>query len=146
MGSVIFAVAANDVDVNTEILYTMPGNGNKSFSINRQNGNIAVAAPLDRERRKSYVLTVQASDKVHSARTNLTVVVRDENDNAPVFSQLKYEVSVPEMTPAGTPILTLPATDADEGDNGKIRYSIRIAPVAGFTIDERTGQCLFFRN
>ncbi|OQV12981.1 Protein dachsous [Hypsibius exemplaris] len=139
LGSVIFAVAANDVDANTEMAYSMPGSANKTFTVNPQNGNIAVATPLDREKQSRYILTIQASDKVHTTRTNLTVIVKDENDNAPVFSKAKYEVSVAEMTPAGTAILTLPATDADEGENGRIRYTIRIAPVSGFAINEQTG-------
>lgn len=141
----ITTVTANDVDLRPEtgphLTYTIPkgSSGEKVFSINPVSGAISLSAPLDRETRSRYRLTVEASDKVHQILANLTILVKDENDNAPVFTQTEYHVTVPEMTPPGTDLLTIVAKDADEGMNAKIRYSIKISPVDGFSIDSSTG-------
>ncbi|NWT90425.1 PCDGF protein, partial [Lanius ludovicianus] len=45
------------------------------------------------------------------------------NDNAPVFSQAEYTVRVPEDVPVGSVLVTVTATDADEGLNGQVKYS-----------------------
>ncbi|KAG9329868.1 hypothetical protein JZ751_028764 [Albula glossodonta] len=58
-----------------------------------------------------------------SGDLNVTVVVLDVNDNAPVFNQQKYTVSLSENMPVGTLVITVNATDRDEGLNGEIMYS-----------------------
>lgn len=60
------------------------------FQIDPQRGDIATTEPLDRERRSSYELTIQANDGVFEATANLTIDVIDVNDNAPIFSQETY--------------------------------------------------------
>ena len=60
-----------------------------------------LAKSLDFERKKEYILTMKASDSVHEARTTLTVIVVDDNDNAPVFRQQSYSAVLPEKTPEG---------------------------------------------
>jgi hypothetical protein len=52
--------------------------------------------------------------------------VIDANDNAPIFSQKRYQVSVMEnlrLDPPA-PIVKVHAEDLDEGKNGAVRYSI----------------------
>ncbi|KAK7148219.1 hypothetical protein R3I93_012518 [Phoxinus phoxinus] len=61
------------------------------------------------------------------------IVVRDKNDNTPRFQQLRYYVSVNELTPVGTTIFTgfsgnNGATDIDDGPNGQIEYAIQYNP------------------
>ncbi|XP_056617163.1 protocadherin-15a [Triplophysa dalaica] len=61
------------------------------------------------------------------------IVVRDRNDNTPVFQQPRYYVAVNELTPAGTTIFTgfsgnNGATDIDDGPNGQIEYGIQYNP------------------
>lgn len=65
---------------------------------------------------------------------------QDTNDNAPVFSQLVYTVSVYENATAGTPIADVVAADADRTPfNNLLAY--RIADVQDkFTIDSQSGQ------
>ena len=53
----------------------------------------------------------------------MRVKVVDANDNAPAFMQARYDLVVPENAPQ-TVIHTVVARDADEGDNGRITYSI----------------------
>ena len=47
------------------------------------------------------------------------------------------QVSLPESTPAGKSVITVNATDADEGENARITYSM--LPVTGFTINPANG-------
>ena len=46
----------------------------------------------------------------------------DANDNIPVFSQAVYKVSLPENSPLGAAVITVSATDADDGANGEVTY------------------------
>jgi hypothetical protein len=69
------------------------------------------------------------------------VIVQDENDNAPVFSQQSYQVAVAELTPPHTPLLTVAADDADAGDNARLTYSmVGGGMMNGFYIDHDTGK------
>ncbi|XP_056296025.1 protocadherin alpha-3-like [Pseudoliparis swirei] len=68
----------------------------------------------------------------------------DTNDNAPVFSQSLYKAQVSENAPFQTSILTVTATDLDEGINGEIVYSFiergNFNPEALFSINPDTGE------
>ncbi|KAI4882362.1 hypothetical protein NFI96_005360 [Prochilodus magdalenae] len=92
------------------------------FDIHRVMGTIVLARPLDAETQSLYNMTVQVTDGTNTATTQVYVRVLDSNDNAPVFSQPMYEVSVSEDTPADTEILRIKATDGDE--RAKLSYSI----------------------
>lgn len=54
----------------------------------------------------------------------------DINDVRPQFSKSQFSTSVYENEPAGTSVITMSATDLDEGDNGVVTYSIE-GPGAG---------------
>jgi len=70
----------------------------------------------------------------------LTVHIRDENDNAPVFSQSEYRVELPEHPPPGTKVVQLHATDKDKtGTYGQVVYSNLIGSDA-FHLDPETGE------
>uniref|UniRef100_A0AAY4C108 Protocadherin-15 n=1 Tax=Denticeps clupeoides TaxID=299321 RepID=A0AAY4C108_9TELE len=58
------------------------------------------------------------------------IVVRDRNDNTPVFQQSRYYVTVNELTPVGTTIFSgfsgsNGAIDIDDGPNGQVEYGIQ---------------------
>ncbi|GBP79550.1 Protein dachsous [Eumeta japonica] len=104
---------------------------------------VVVALPLDREQRAEYTLNVVATDKgsppLHASR-DIKIKVTDVNDNPPIFSEREYRASVPETAASGTPLLQVSASDADEGDNAEIRYSLLATPYSEwFSIDERSG-------
>ena len=48
----------------------------------------------------------------------------DINDHWPMFESVSYEISIPENTSPGTDIISVTATDADDGDFGDIIYKI----------------------
>ncbi|NXU38377.1 PCDGD protein, partial [Drymodes brunneopygia] len=87
---------------------------------------LVLAKALDREEAAFHELVLRAIDGGDPARTGtarLRVTVLDANDNAPVFSQAEYTVRVPEDVPVGSVLVTVTATDADEGLNGHVKYS-----------------------
>ncbi|XP_045856709.1 protocadherin gamma-A3 isoform X12 [Meles meles] len=86
---------------------------------------------LDREQKKVHQLVLIASDggnPVRSGNLYIQVVVLDANDNPPVFTQSEYQVSVPENLPLGTTLLTVNATDPDEGFNAQVSYILDKMP------------------
>ncbi|NXQ28750.1 PCDGD protein, partial [Alaudala cheleensis] len=87
---------------------------------------LVLAKALDREEAAFHELVLRASDGGDPARTGtarIRVTVLDANDNAPVFSQAEYTVRVPEDVPVGSVLVTVTATDADEGLYGHVKYS-----------------------
>ncbi|NWV93344.1 PCDGA protein, partial [Machaerirhynchus nigripectus] len=94
----------------------------------------------------SLALVLRAIDGGDPARTGtarIRVTVLDANDNAPVFSQAEYTVRVPEDVPVGSTLVTVTATDADEGLNGYVKYSMKkMLDMASdiFHLDSETGE------
>ncbi|XP_036450539.1 protocadherin beta-16-like [Colossoma macropomum] len=101
---------------------------------------------LDREQQKEIDLILTAVDGGNPQRSGtatIHITVLDANDNVPVFSQSVYKVSLAENAPLGAEVVTVSATDADEGANGAVSYECsRIADNAAqlFTIDKVTGR------
>lgn len=69
-------------------------------------------------------------DPVGWALSKVLITVLDINDFRPQFSKSQFSTSVYENEPAGTSVITMTATDLDEGDNGVVTYSIE-GPGAG---------------
>ncbi|KAK3100154.1 hypothetical protein FSP39_015442 [Pinctada imbricata] len=141
VGTQVAQVTANDVDTNPTLLYdfTPQGNPGQTFSIDRFSGRITLARPLDHEERVHFVLQLVVNDTKHTDFTILDVYVADENDNAPKFSQQSYQKTVAELTPAGTHVLTVNATDADSGINARLTYRLGLSLTDGFYINSATG-------
>ena len=51
-------------------------------------------------------------------------VIVDNNNNAPIFNKTTYNALVLENAAAGTPVLTVSASDADSGDEGRVTFNI----------------------
>ncbi|NWT21234.1 PCDGH protein, partial [Vireo altiloquus] len=124
---------AHDPDSGRNSLQSYELSGDEHFSLAVQAGpggdqrpELVLAKALDREEAAFHELVLRAIDGGDPARTGtarIRVTVLDANDNAPVFSQAEYTVRVPEDLPVGSTVITVPATDADEGLNGHVKYS-----------------------
>ncbi|XP_039987657.1 protocadherin-16 [Xiphias gladius] len=141
IGTVITQVTGNDVDSGPALSYTLhlDTNSEGMFGIHRYGGGVSLTGPLDYEERTWYTLTVRSSDSKHQSEANLTVLVDDVNDNAPIFTQDLYQVTVSEHLPAGSPVITVTATDRDSGENGKITYRVKSSTRGAFYIDPSNG-------
>ncbi|NXY12249.1 PCDGH protein, partial [Pteruthius melanotis] len=86
---------------------------------------VVTAQKLDREEISEYNVTVRAADggspPLQSSAV-LSLRVLDVNDNAPVFAQERYSARVAENNAAGALVLRVRATDADWGQNARVRY------------------------
>ncbi|KAL6115852.1 dchs1 [Pungitius sinensis] len=141
MGTVITQVTGNDVDSGPALSYTLHLDTKIQgmFGIHRYGGGVSLTGLLDYEDRTWYTLTVRSSDSVHQSEANITVLVDDVNDNAPTFTQDSYQVTVSEHLPAGSPVITVTATDRDSGENGKISYRVMSSTRSVFYIDPSNG-------
>ncbi|KAM9795576.1 LOW QUALITY PROTEIN: protocadherin-12 [Neosynchiropus ocellatus] len=107
---------------------------------------LVVIRELDREVQSSFNLTLVAWDKGKPPKSGSTLVrvhIQDSNDNSPVFEDSSPTVELPEDTARGTTIISLRATDPDQGANGEVEYSLarhtRPDVQKLFFVDSRTG-------
>uniref|UniRef100_A0A665TWY8 FAT atypical cadherin 3b n=1 Tax=Echeneis naucrates TaxID=173247 RepID=A0A665TWY8_ECHNA len=134
-----------DEGLNRTVVYSLMDSVNGIFSIDPISGMVTLEKSLDRESRDSYRLRVQAADQAGqqgalATQVDLTILVLDVNDNAPVFQRRDYAVTVPEDVAVGTEVLRVLATSADIGPNAEISYSIRSGnELRKFTIDRTLG-------
>uniref|UniRef100_A0A8C2E0H1 Cadherin-related 23 n=1 Tax=Cyprinus carpio TaxID=7962 RepID=A0A8C2E0H1_CYPCA len=135
----------NDAGLNAELSYFITGgNQDGKFSVGFRTGVVRTVVGLDRETQASYRLVIEAIDNgpAGGRRTGTATVyveVLDVNDNRPIFLQNSYETSVLENIPRGTSILQVQATDADQGDNGRVLYRILSGNNGQFTMDSLSG-------
>ncbi|XP_030000810.1 protocadherin gamma-A4-like isoform X45 [Sphaeramia orbicularis] len=138
---------AHDVDIgqNSVQRYTLQKNDNFILSIDSNKAEILLENKLDREKQKEINLTLTAFDGGSPQRSGTVVIhitVRDANDNAPVFSQSVYKATLPENSPLDTIVISVSATDADEGINGDVIYDfghLSDDDVKVFSINPKTG-------
>ncbi len=69
------------------------------------------------------VIAVDGGQPPKSGAMDLTILIQDTNDNAPVFANSTYEVKVFENVPVGTSIVRVHAEDPDSGLYGEVMYS-----------------------
>lgn len=75
-----------------------------------------------------------------SQHVPVQIIIDDINDNKPVFDRYPFKGQVPVLVQPGQTILQVSATDADQGTNGEIVYSIINDMTGGkFRINPNTG-------
>ncbi|XP_076131064.1 protocadherin beta-16-like [Alosa pseudoharengus] len=144
---------AHDSDVGANGIQSYSLEKNEHFTLDVQSnsdggkyGELVLDKELDREQQQEVTVLLTASDGGSPRRSGTSVIhviVLDANDNRPVFSQHVYKASLPENSHLGTVVVTVSATDADEGANGEVTYEFsRISDKAArlFSIDEVTGE------
>uniref|UniRef100_A0A8C8FMF7 Cadherin domain-containing protein n=1 Tax=Oncorhynchus tshawytscha TaxID=74940 RepID=A0A8C8FMF7_ONCTS len=147
LGTVIVRVRATDADSGlfSVIEYSLV-DGEGKFGITPSTGDIYILSPLDRETKDHFTLTAIARDNPGGSPNNrrensvqVLVTVLDVNDFRPRFSERAFETSVFENEPSGTSVITLTATDLDEGQNGLLSYSMQGPGADAFSLDADTG-------
>ncbi|NP_001012674.3 protocadherin 1 gamma c 5 precursor [Danio rerio] len=124
--------SAEDLDVGSNSLKSYALSNNGFFRLNvktvedgKKVPELIVDKPLDREKQSVHKLILTAldgGDPVKSGTIVIQVIVQDTNDNEPKFEHSQYKASVLESTKPGSSVLTVKATDLDEGLNGEIQY------------------------
>lgn len=111
--------------------------------IDHSSGAISTNTSLDREESDIYYLILMAQDSSttdpRTATANLTIIIEDENDNTPTFSNSVYEAYIREINEVGDFIFGAKATDNDIGLNKKIVYDLKGEHQDMFEINRETG-------
>lgn len=110
-------------------------------------GSIYTLQPLDREERDIYRLIVLAENNRGILKGagiyQVSIIVEDENDNAPVFQEKQYEGHIPENSEAGTEVQLVhlvQAKDADSGYNAQFKYTLYGEGSELFFLDQASGR------
>lgn len=88
---------------------------------------LVLSSAPDREEAVEHHLRVSACDGGQprlSAVLDVVVVIADANDHAPVFERSVYNAKITENCAVGKTLMRLFADDQDEGDNGRVVYSL----------------------
>ncbi|XP_027014413.2 protocadherin beta-16-like [Tachysurus fulvidraco] len=139
-----------DVGVNGIASYSLkPTDHLKLEIINDANGDkhveMLLQRELDREERDELNLVLTAYDggsPKKSGTMQIHISVLDANDNKPVCKETVYKSELRENSPARTVVTRISASDADEGNNGVVTYSIAQASKEArnvFDINPETG-------
>ncbi|XP_078025749.1 protocadherin beta-15-like [Epinephelus lanceolatus] len=145
--------AAHDADIGKNAVenYILQQNPHFVFSTQTTNagskyGELVLDKELDREEQQEMKLLLTAVDGGSPQRSGtvvIHVIVLDANDNAPVFTEAVYTATLPENLPMKTPVITVSASDADEGVNGEVTYEFsRLSDKSRklFSLNEKTGE------
>lgn len=108
------------------------------MQIDQYSGELRTKQSIDREKLYNNIsFTVFASIKNFTATYSGHLIVLDENDNAPQFEiDSTTKLVIRSDTIVGSEIHRFFAKDADEGENGRIEYSV---DSDFFNIDAQTG-------
>ncbi|XP_074169767.1 protocadherin beta-5 [Rhinolophus sinicus] len=151
-GTVFPLKIAQDFDIGSNTVQNYTISPNSHFHVvthNRGGGRkfpeLVLDKALDREEQPELSLTLTALDGGAPPRSGTTAVrieVVDINDNAPEFSQLLYEVQVPENSPLNSLVVAVSARDLDAGPYGNVVYALFQGDEVNqpFVIDEITGE------
>ncbi|VDK86986.1 unnamed protein product, partial [Litomosoides sigmodontis] len=138
----------SDYDDNGKVGYQVV-NSQSHFRIGESTGVLEVMRKLDREERAIHRLTVMAFDHGHPMKVafvNVTVIITDVNDNAPLCAEPFRKVIIPEDYPNNSLLTCLTAWDPDEGKNGQVVYAFNGTTETSvplpFRVQEDTG-CIF---
>ncbi|KAL2094502.1 hypothetical protein ACEWY4_009221 [Coilia grayii] len=125
---------AGDADIGSNSVKTYRLSPNEYFSLDVQNSDeqgvsaeLVLQKALDREKQHEIQLILTALDggkPPKSGTLDITVHVIDFNDNAPTFRNSLYKTKLLENALFGTSVITVNATDDDEGQNAEIIYSL----------------------
>ncbi|XP_044783517.2 cadherin-22 isoform X2 [Bubalus bubalis] len=127
------------------IKYTISGEGAGTiFLIDELTGDIHAMERLDREQKTFYTLRAQARDRATNRllepESEFIIKVQDINDSEPRFLHGPYIGSVAELSPTGTSVMQVMASDADDptyGSSARLVYSV-LDGEHHFTVDPKT--------
>ncbi|NP_001076052.1 protocadherin alpha-2 precursor [Pan troglodytes] len=145
---------ASDADIGVNALLSYKLSSSEFFFLDIQTNDelseslsLVLGKSLDREETAEVNLLLVATDGGKPELTGtvqILIKVLDVNDNEPTFAQSVYKVKLLENTANGTLVVKLNASDADEGSNSEIVYSlgsdVSSTIQTKFTIDPISGE------
>ncbi|XP_036735003.2 protocadherin Fat 2 [Manis pentadactyla] len=98
----------------------------EKFSIN-PHGQVTTLQELDRENSTERVIAIKVMAQDGGGRVafcTVRIILTDENDNPPRFKASEYLVSIQSNVSKNFPVIQVLASDADEGQNADVTYSV----------------------
>ena len=151
-GTSVMVLQAIDLDsgINAVISYELEDNANGKFKIDPDSGLVTTLETLEKEGAENeFTIRVKATNRraggnpLRSGTVSATIKVTDGNDQKPVFDPTVYREKVPEDALPGYFVTKVEASDADEGPNAELEYTIESGnDPYEFYIDPRTGDIL----
>ncbi|XP_056295424.1 protocadherin-19 isoform X3 [Pseudoliparis swirei] len=154
-GSCLLAVSAEDPDLgmNGTVSYSIVPGEIKHMDVNtyvsiNPSGRIYSMRSFDHEYTRTFDFKVLARDNGNpslSSNATVRIVVLDVNDNTPVMTNPPLvngtaEVSIARNAGVGYMVTQVKADDYDEGENGRLTYTISEGDRAFFEIDQVNGE------
>ncbi|XP_066505973.1 protocadherin-19 isoform X3 [Hoplias malabaricus] len=154
-GAFLLAVSARDPDlgmngtVSYEIVKSeVRGMSVESYVTVNANGEIYGVRAFNHEDTRTFEFKVSArdgGDPSLSSNATVRIVVLDVNDNTPVMTTPPLvngtaDVYIPKNARVGFLVTQIKADDYDEGENGRLTYSISEGDMAYFEIDQINGE------
>ncbi|XP_040587830.1 protocadherin Fat 1 isoform X7 [Mesocricetus auratus] len=141
------------VEHSRAVLYTLvkgntpESNRDEFFVIDKQSGRLKLEKSLDHETTKWYQFSILARCTVDDyevvASIDVSIQVKDVNDNSPVLESNPYEAFIVENLPGGSRVIQIRASDLDSGTNGQVMYSLDQSQgadiIESFAINMETG-------
>ncbi|XP_055958239.1 protocadherin Fat 4 [Patella vulgata] len=138
-GTVVTTLTCTDADIPTpSLVYSiLNGNAGGEFALDSATGKISLTTvAFDYETKQAFTLEILVSDQGTTPglfTATVQVAVTPINEHNPVFTGAPYTTTQPEDVAQGTTIVTLAATDNDQGlQHGIVRYSIVGGDSGGF--------------
>ncbi|KAG5889476.1 hypothetical protein JTB14_026489 [Gonioctena quinquepunctata] len=138
INSTVASITAVDPEGDPVAYSIESGNDLRQFAIGPKTGIMTIIRQLDREELNTYQLVIKAEDAGKlSSTVRVNIKVTDVNDKNPEFVGDPYSFKVKEGLNK-TSVGFVQATDADEGINALVTYSIPTD--LPFDIDNETGE------
>lgn len=136
--------------------YLVSGNEEGSFKLDRSDGSLYANTSFDREKREEYDLLIIANNdpnffpKAEDIKANesdhskamIKVIVKDLNDNEPVFERPAYYAAVSAISEVNTFVINVTAEDPDKGLNGSLAYYIKASNLFKFGSNRNSGSII----
>lgn len=121
-------IQADDEDINDEITYKIYSediNKTKDLIDLKLNGSLYTLISFDHEQISSLRFRIIANDSLHTDVISIELLILDQNDNEPIITTRSPYCYIHNTTNSNENIrIQLEAFDPDEGDNGRISFSI----------------------
>ena len=143
IGTVVAYVTVVDHDVGVQG-ETVCIDQNRYFTLERHDNylnkhKVVTADLLDYEKSRQENVTIICEDngtpRLHSIAWFI-VEITDENDHPPLFDEDSYSVTIPEDMPEGRIILSVTASDLDQGVNSQFNFTVPESYEKWFKFDE----------
>ncbi len=140
---VIGSVSASDAD-GVAPLYSLSAGATERFSVGSASGVVSyIGTGEDYETRSdAYTLTVRATDGASAAvftAAEVTVLISNENDNAPLFAAAPYSFTVPEGQSGTQSPVVIGSVSASDADGVAPLYSLSAGATERFSVGSASG-------